>query len=99
MFLDRHSGLAQLARIAAVGDCDRDDLGIDLAETAVQSYGRMQKGRLRADRAQQARPVARDVLGLADAGQMDAAAARLSGANHVHRRANLVEVDLTPKRA
>src|SRR5216683_5414957 len=99
MLLDRHSGLAQLARVAAVGNCDYDVLGIDLAETSMQGFGRVQKGRLRADRAQQARRVARDVLGLADAGQMDTAAARLGCANHVDRCANLVEVDLAPQRA
>ena len=46
----------------------------------------------------QARRVARDVLGLADAGHMDAAAAGLGGADHLDRGANMAEIDLAPQR-
>ena len=54
-----------------------------LAEAAVQGFGRMQKSRGRADRAEQAGGVARDVLGLADSGHVDAAAAAKRGANYL----------------
>ena len=64
----------------------------------MQSFGSVQERRLRAHRTEQARGVARDVFGLAHAGQMNAAAARLGGANHVDRGANLVEVDLAAQR-
>ena len=98
VLLDRHRGLAQLPRIAAVGDSNHDVLWIDLAKAAVQSFGSVQESRLRTHRTEQARGVARDVFGLAHAGQMNAAAARLGGANHVDRGANLVEVDLAAQR-
>ena len=54
-----------------------------LAEAAVQGFGRVQKSRGRADRAEHAGGVARDVLGLADAGDVDAAAAAERGADYL----------------
>ncbi len=64
----------------------------------MQGFGRVEESRLRAHRTEQARRVARDVLGFADAGQMYAAAAGLGGADHGDRGANLVEVDLALQR-
>src|ERR1700675_1825963 len=54
-----------------------------LAEAAVQSFGRVQKSRGRAARAKHARGVAGDVLGLADSGHVDAAAAAERGADYL----------------
>ena len=54
-----------------------------LAETAVQGFGRVQKSRGRADRAEHAGGIARDVLGLADTSDVDAAAAAERGADYL----------------
>src|SRR5215831_4710999 len=99
MLLDRRGGFAQFTRVAAVGDRDHDIFGIDLAEAAVQRFGRVQKGRLGADRAEQTRRVARNVFRLADAGEMDTAAAAFGAANHIDRAPDLVEVDFALQHA
>ena len=54
-----------------------------LSEAAVQGFGRVQERGGRADRAKQAGRVACDVLGLADTGDVDAAAAAERGANYL----------------
>src|SRR5208282_6710908 len=54
-----------------------------LSEAAVQGFGRVQKGGGRADRAEQAGGVTCDVLGLADTGHVDAAAAAERSADNL----------------
>ena len=67
----------QLLRLAAVADRDHDVARHDLPGAAVHRLGRVQEGGGRAGRREQRRRVARDVLGLADAGHVHATAARL----------------------
>src|ERR1039457_934439 len=54
-----------------------------LSEAAVQGFGRVQERGGRADRAKQAGRITCDVLGLADTGDVDAAAAAERGANYL----------------
>ena len=75
LLANRGRGREQFVGAAAVGNRDDDVARMHLAEAAVQRFGRVQKSRGRADRTEHAGGVARDVLGLADSGDVDAAAA------------------------
>ena len=83
LLANRGRGREQFVGAAAVGNRDDDVARMHLAEAAVQGFGRVQKSRGRADRTEHAGGVARDVLGLADSGHVDAAAAAERGADYL----------------
>src|SRR5260370_20934198 len=83
LFANSSCGREQLVGIAAIG-CRKNEVArMPLAETAVQRLSRMQKSRRRADRAEQARGIARDVFGLPDAGHVHPSAASERSANYL----------------
>src|ERR1019366_2769510 len=69
-----------------------------LSEAAVQGFGPVQEGGGRADRAKQAGRVTCDVLGLADTGDVDAAAAAERSADNLDGAQDGGEVQAAAKR-